>query len=66
MKMYAKVKEFLCVEMPSEDTKILEFNLYQKADEVLFIIYADHECLMGEIDDCKNNPETLSAIKVGE
>ena len=29
--------------MPSEDTKILEFNQYQKSDEASFIIYSDHE-----------------------
>ena len=32
--------------MPSEDTKILEFNQYQKPDKVPFIIYADLECIM--------------------
>ena len=32
--------------MPSEDTKILEFNQYQTCDKALFIIYADLECLM--------------------
>ena len=32
--------------MPSEDTKILEFNQYQKSDKVRFIIYADLEYLM--------------------
>ena len=34
--------------MPSEDTKILEFNQYQ---------YADLECLIQKVDGCKNNPE---------
>ena len=29
--------------MPSEDTKILEFNQYQKSDKAPFIIYADLE-----------------------
>ena len=32
--------------MPFEETKILEFNLYQKSDKVQFIIYADLECLI--------------------
>ena len=32
--------------MPFEETKILEFNLYQKSDKVPFIIYADLECLI--------------------
>ena len=35
------MKIFCGVVMPSEDTKILEFNQYQKADKTLFIIYAD-------------------------
>ena len=30
--------------MSSENTKILEFNQYQKPDKALFIIYADSEC----------------------
>ena len=36
--------------MPSEDTKILEFNQYQKSDQTPFIIYADLECLIEQID----------------
>ena len=36
-------KDFSSVEMPSEDTKILEFNQYQKFDEAPFIIYANLE-----------------------
>ena len=27
--------------MPSEDTKILDFNQYQKSDKAPFVIYAD-------------------------
>ena len=34
-------KDFCNVVMPSEDTKILEFNQYQKSDKAPFIIYAD-------------------------
>ena len=34
-------KDFCNVVMPSEDTKILEFNQYQKCDKVPFVIYAD-------------------------
>ena len=42
--------------MPSEDTKILEFNQYKKSEKALFIIYADLECIIEKIDGCKNNP----------
>ena len=52
--------------MPSEDTKILEFNQYQKSDKAPFIIYADLECIIEQIDQCKRNPENSSASKVSE
>ena len=38
-------KDFCNIAMPSEDTKILEFNEYQKSDKALHIIYRDLECL---------------------
>ena len=52
--------------MSSGDTKIFEFNLYQKSDKTPFIIYAELECLKETIDSCKNNPENSSTAKVGE
>ena len=52
--------------MPSEDTKILELNQYQKSDKATFIIYADLECLIEKIDGCKNNPENSSTTKVSK
>ena len=45
--------------MPSYDSKILEFNQYQKSDEAPFIIYADFECIIEKNDRCKNNSENL-------
>ena len=39
--------------MPPEETKILEFNQYQKFDKVQLIIYADLECIIKKIDGCK-------------
>ena len=49
-----------------EDTKILEFNQYQKPDKGPFIIYADLECIIPKIDGCKNNPENSPTTKVTE
>ena len=46
--------------MLSEDSKILEFNQYQKSDKAPFIIYADLECIIEKID------ENSSATKVSE
>ena len=52
--------------MPSEDTKILEFNQYQKSDKAPFIIYADLECIIEKIDECKNDPQSISKTKLSE
>ena len=52
--------------MPSEKAKILDFNAYHKSDKAPFINYADPECLIKEIDGCKNNPENSPTIKVGD
>ena len=43
--------------MPSDETETWEFNKYQKSDKAPFIIYADLECIIEKIDECKNNPE---------
>ena len=52
--------------MPSEDTKILKFNQYQKSNQAPFIIYADLECMIEKIDECKVNHENSSTTKVSE
>ena len=52
--------------MPSEDTKILEFNQYQNSDKALFIIYADLECIIEIIDWCKNNFDNSSTTKISK
>ena len=59
-------KDFCNVIMPSEDTKTLEFNQYQKSGKVPFIIYADLECTKEKIEGCKNSTENSSTKKVSE
>ena len=39
--------------MPSEDTKILEFDQYKKSDKAPFIIYAGLECLIKKLMNVK-------------
>ena len=60
------MNNFCNVTLPSEHTKILEFNQYQKSNKAPFIIYADLECIIEKIDGCKNNPENLSTTKVSK
>ena len=66
MEAYIKIIEFCYIVMPSEYTKILEFNQYQKSDKAPFIIYADLECMIENIDGCKNIPKNLSKTKVSK
>ena len=49
-----------------DDTKILELNQYQKSDKAPFIVYADLECIIEEVDGCKHNPENSSTTKVSK
>ena len=58
-----KNKYFCNIIMPSNKTKILEFNKSQKFDKTLFIIYADLECIIRKTEGCKNNPENSSTKK---
>ena len=46
-------KDFCNIMMPSENTKLLEFNQYQKSDKASFINYADHECIIQRPMDAK-------------
>ena len=49
--------DFCHVKMPNEGKKLLEYNSREKSLTVLFIIYADLECLLKKIYTCWNNPE---------
>ena len=61
---YSDVKNYLHYEnimvvfcgvlMPSEDTKILEFNQYRKSDKTPSIIYVHLEFLLKRTDEYKN------------
>ena len=46
-----KIKDFCNIITPSEDTKILEFNQYQKSDKASII--AGIECLIKRLMDVK-------------
>ena len=52
--------------MPSEDTKILLFNQYQKSNKAPLIIYADLECVIEKIGESENILENSSTTKVSK
>ena len=52
-KKVSENKKFCNIVIPSEDTKILEFNQYLKSDKASFVIYVDLEYLIKKIDGRK-------------
>ena len=65
-KKVCESKNFCNVIIPSQDSKILEFNQYQKSYKVLFFIYAVPGCIIKKINGCKNNPGSWSTTKGSE
>ena len=65
-KKVRKNKDFCNVVIPSEDTKVLEFNQFHKSNKTPLIVYADLESLTEHIDGCKNNTKKLFRTKVGK
>ena len=63
-KKVCESNDFCNVVMSFEDTKILNFNQYQKSDKASFVIYADLEFLIEKIDGCKNDSENSFTTKV--
>ena len=63
-KKVCESNDFCNTVMSFEDTKILDFNQYQKSDKASFVIYADLEFLIEKIDGCKNDSENSFTTKV--
>ena len=61
-----KNKVFCEIILPTQKDNTLIFNQYIKSDKTQCIIYADLKSLIKIINNCKNNPEKSSTIKVGE
>ena len=58
--------EYCHVEMPNEDNKIIKYNQGEKSIKLLFIIYADLECLLEKISTCYNNPKESSTTEINK
>ena len=52
--------------MPSDTTKTLPLNQYQKSHKAPFITYADFECIIERIYGCRINPENSSSPNVSK
>ena len=60
---HIKNRDFRGVVMSSENTKIWQFNQYQKPDNTPSNIDADLESLIKKVDRCKTDPEKSSITK---
>ena len=58
--------DYCNVEMPNEDNKRIKYNQGEKSVKLLFIIYADLECLLEKMSTCYNNPEELSTTEINK
>ena len=54
------------IEMPSNDNNLINYNKGEKSLKLLFIIYADLECLLEKISTCYNNPNLSSTTKTNQ
>ena len=52
--------------MPNEDNKILKYNHGEKSMKAPFIIYADLESLLEEMNTCYDSPEKSSTNKINK
>ena len=52
--------------MPEKDNRILKYNQGEKSMKVPFIIYADIESLLENMNTCHNNPEKSSTTKINK
>ena len=65
-KKVCKNYDYCYVEMPKKDNKILKYNQGEKSMKVPFIIFADLESLLENINTCHNNPEKSSTTKINK
>ena len=55
--------DFCNIAIPSEDTKISEFDQYQKSDKGPVNSLCRSLCLIKKVDEWKNNPKNSSKTK---
>ena len=54
------------VEMPTKNNNIIKYNQGEKSIKLLFVIYADLECLLEKMSMCQNNPNESSITEINK
>ena len=52
--------------MPTKDNNTIKYNHGEKSIKLLFVVYADLECLLEKMSTCYNNPEESSTTKINK
>ena len=58
--------DYCHVEMPTKDNNIIKYNHGEQSIKLLFVVYADLECLLEKMSTCYNNPEESSTTKINK
>ena len=58
--------DYCHVEMPTKSNNIIKYNHGEKSMKLLFVIYADLECLLEKMSTCQNNPNKSSTTKINK
>ena len=59
-------RDYCHVEMSAKDNNTIKYNQEGKSMELLFVVYADLECLLETMSTCYNNPEKSSTTKINK
>ena len=54
------------VQMPTKDNNTIKYNHGEKSMKLLFVIYADLECLLEKMSTCINKPNESSTTKINK
>ena len=52
--------------MPTKDNNTIKYKQGKKSIKLLFVIYADLECLLEKISTCQNNPNESSTTEINK
>ena len=59
-------RDYCHVEMPTKDNNTIKYNQGEKSIKLLFVVYADLECLVEKMSTCYYNPEKSSTTKINK
>ena len=59
-------RDYCRIEMPTKDNIVIKYNHGKKSIKLMFVVYADLECLLEKMSTCYNNPKQSSTTKINK